>query len=49
MNWIAKITQATLASVVLLSVLAPPQALAQNDDPGWANVRVIEVRPDRQG
>ena len=46
MTWLNR-TMLLAAVAGLLLSLAPPSALAQDDEPGWVNVRVIEVKPDR--
>ena len=46
MTWLNR-TMLLVAVAGLLLSLAPPSALAQDDEPGWVNVRVIEVRPDK--
>ena len=46
MTWLNR-TMLLVAAAGLLLSLAPPSALAQDDEPGWINVRVIEVKPSR--
>ncbi len=46
MTWLNR-TMLLVAVAGLLLSLAPPSALAQDDEAGWSNVRVIEVRPDK--
>jgi hypothetical protein len=48
MKWIGSTVQATCVSAVLLAALVPPAAVAQGADAKWRNVRVIQVKPDRQ-
>ncbi len=48
MNWFGRTIQATCVSAVLLAAFAPAAAFAQGADAGWRNVRVIQVKPDRQ-
>jgi len=48
MNWI-RIAVLPFTSLALLCALTPVPAAAQDTEPGWLNVRVIEVKPDRAG
>ncbi len=46
MTWLNR-TMLVVAAAGLLVSLTPPSALAQDDEAGWLNVRVIEVRPGK--
>ena len=46
-TWLKNRTVIAAAVAGLLWGLAPSLGLAQDDEPGWLNVRVIEVKPDK--
>ena len=46
-TWFKNRTLIAAAVAGLLWGLAPSLGLAQDDEPGWLNVRVIEVKPDK--
>lgn len=49
MNRIGFLRGLGLALTALVWAVVPSQTLAQDDEPNWLNVRVIEVKPDRTG